>query len=211
MSSEVVNYITQYGYLAIFILVFLQELGVPSPIPSELILMFTGYLSYKGLISFPLVILTEISSVIIGTLIMYFLFYSSGVFLLKKKPKWFPVSDKLINRITEKINNGGLKSIYVFRMISITRGYSSVIVGLLRIKPGKFIPVVLISASLWVTIYAILGFLLGPYWDMVIRNIGHFKYFLIGLIILIICVIIVRSLVKQRKNRRRNESDCNSD
>ena len=35
VSSELALYITRYGYLAIFLLVFLQELGVPNPVTNE--------------------------------------------------------------------------------------------------------------------------------------------------------------------------------
>jgi hypothetical protein len=37
MPEEVVAYITKYGYLTIFILVFLQETGMPNPFPNELL------------------------------------------------------------------------------------------------------------------------------------------------------------------------------
>jgi membrane protein DedA with SNARE-associated domain len=199
MPEEVVNYIIQYGYLAIFVLVFLQELGIPSPIPSELILLFSGYLSFKGILSLPLVILIAISSVITGTLIIYTIFYTSGAFLIRKKPKWFPVSDKMIKRLTEKISTGGHLSIYALRMVSITRGYSSVIVGLLRIKPRIFFPIALISGSLWVAVYVILGYILGPYWDIVIKNIDKFKFVLLGILLVIVLILIISKISKARK------------
>ena len=56
MPEEVVYYITGYGYLAIFILVFLQEIGMPNPFPNELLLIFSGYLSFRGILFFPLAI-----------------------------------------------------------------------------------------------------------------------------------------------------------
>ncbi len=48
MPEDVVYYVTRYGYLAIFILVFLQEIGMPNPFPNELLLIFSGYLTFKG-------------------------------------------------------------------------------------------------------------------------------------------------------------------
>lgn len=199
MPEEVVNYVIQYGYIAIFILVFLQELGIPSPIPSELVLLFSGYLSFKGLLSLPLIILTAIGSVLVGTIIIYTIFYTSGKFLMERKPKWFPVSDKMIKRLTEKISKGGHTSIYLFRMISFTRGYSSIITGLLRIKPGKFLPIALISASAWVLVYVVLGYILGPSWDHVIKNIDRFKYVFFGILLVLIFIFI---FIRVRKARR---------
>ena len=51
MSSEVALYITRYGYLAIFCLVLLQELGVPNPVTNEFVLLFSGYLAFSGVLS----------------------------------------------------------------------------------------------------------------------------------------------------------------
>ena len=62
MPSEIALYITKYGYLAIFILVILQETGMPNPIPNELLLLFSGYLVFKGIFSLPLLILTAASA-----------------------------------------------------------------------------------------------------------------------------------------------------
>ena len=49
MPDEVMQYIVKYGYLAIFVLVFLQEVGAPNPIPNELVLVLSGYLTFMGL------------------------------------------------------------------------------------------------------------------------------------------------------------------
>jgi Uncharacterized membrane-associated protein len=102
MPEEVVFYVTKYGYLAIFILVFLQEIGMPNPFPNELLLIFSGYLSFKGLLFLPFVILTVLSADFIGTNILYFLFYNAGTFIMKKKPRWFPLSSGMIDRLSSK-------------------------------------------------------------------------------------------------------------
>jgi len=48
MSLTLSAYILKYGYIAIFSLVFLQEIGVPNPVPNEVVLLFSGYLSSVG-------------------------------------------------------------------------------------------------------------------------------------------------------------------
>jgi membrane protein DedA with SNARE-associated domain len=48
MPDEIAYYVTNYGYLAVSILVFLQESGIPNPIPNEILLIFSGYMCYSG-------------------------------------------------------------------------------------------------------------------------------------------------------------------
>src|ERR1017187_9095391 len=99
MSPEVAQYITHYGYTAIFILIFLQEIGVPNPLPNELVLMYSGYLTFTGTLFLPFVLLSAISADIIGATILYLTFYFFGNYILNHKPRWLPISTDKINKL----------------------------------------------------------------------------------------------------------------
>jgi len=209
MPEEVVYYVTKYGYTAVFILVFLQEIGMPNPLPNELLLMFSGYLSFKGILYLPGVLVTVISADFIGTNILYFIFYSTGTFILLKKPKWFPLSQKTLDKLTTKINHGGYKSIFLFRLTPFTRGYTSVICGLLQIKPKVFLPIALFSAITWATIYVVAGRLIGPSWNLFIQNTGHFKYFMLAALVVISGLVILNYFHRKSK-KSVEEPDSNN-
>jgi membrane protein DedA with SNARE-associated domain len=204
MPEEVVYYVTRYGYIAIFIMVFLQEIGMPNPFPNELLLIFSGYLSFKGILFFPFVILIAITADFIGTNILYTLFYNVGPVIIKKKPKWIPLSAKTIDNLTAKILNGGLLSIYIFRLTPFTRGYTSVITGLLGIKPRVFLPIALISAATWATIYVLLGYFIGPSWDFFTINIGRFKFVMLSILILVLFLLILFYYFRKRRKIKKN-------
>lgn len=195
MSPELVHYIIKYGYIAIFSLVFLQEVGVPDPVPNELVLMFSGYLCYKGILHLPIIIIVALSADFTGTGILFTVFYFFGSFLLRHKPKWIPISNETIDKLSEKVSKGGLKTVYFGRLTPFLRGYASVIPGLLRIKPQKFYPIALVSSLTWSCFYLLLGDLvLGPYWSHVV---GYLKYVLIGILIMFITIGITRYLQKK--------------
>jgi membrane protein DedA with SNARE-associated domain len=192
MPEELVYYVTRYGYLAILILVFLQEIGMPNPFPNELLLIFSGYLSFKGLLYLPFIILTAISADFIGTSLLYFLFYRTGNAILQKKPKWIPISTSMINRLSSKISSGGLFSIYIFRLTPFTRGYTSVITGLIQVKPRVFLPIAFISGLTWASVYVLTGHLIGPFWNIFIKNIGDFKYIMVAVLVILSCIVLLK-------------------
>ena len=200
MPEELVYYVTRYGYMAIFILVFLQEIGIPIPFPNELLLMFSGYLSYKGLLLLPLVILTAIAADFLGTNLLFFIFYKSGSFLLQKKPAWIPISVRMIEQLKTKITSGGKLSIYFFRLTPFTRGYTSVIAGLLKIKPKIFLPIALASGATWATIYVVTGHLIGPSWDLFTMHMGNFKYAMLAILALILGIIFIIYYYRKSEN-----------
>ena len=203
MPEEVVYYVTRYGYLAIFIMVFLQEIGMPNPVPNELLLIFSGYLSFKGLLYLPSVILTAIIADFIGTNILYFLFYSTGALIMQKKPNWIPLSARMIERLSTKISKGGQLSIFIFRLTPFTRGYTSVITGLLQIKPKVFLPIALISAISWATVYVVIGHFIGPSWNLFTKNIPSFKYIMVAVLGIILCMVLLVYWVRKREKRNK--------
>lgn len=199
MSSELALQITRYGYLAIFLLVFLQELGVPNPVTNEFVLLFSGYLAFSGALNLWLVILTAVSADCIGTTILYAVFYWFGDSIMNHRPRWFPVSPVHLNRIARRISERQRWGIYIGRLIPFLRGYASVAAGILPIKPRIFIPVVIVSAITWSGGYVIAGRLLGPYWEQVAARIGRAESLALLVALIVIATLIGRAI---RKNRQ---------
>src|SRR5215470_5672893 len=92
MAPELAAYILKYGYIAIFSLVFLQEIGVPNPLPNELVLLFSGYLTSIGKLDFTIVLITVVSADTLGSSVLYIAFYYFGQRLLQKWPHVMPTS-----------------------------------------------------------------------------------------------------------------------
>ena len=204
MPEEVVYYITGYGYLAIFILVFLQEIGMPNPFPNELLLIFSGYLSFKGFLFFPVTLLTAITADFIGTSILYFLFLKAGTYIIRKKPGWIPLSTGTIDRLAAKVSKGGKKSMFIFRLTPFTRGYTSVITGLLHVKPNVFLPIALFSATTWAAVYVLAGYFIGPYWDLFLQHIDRFKFIMLATLVTILCVMLIVYFLRKKRTFRTN-------
>jgi membrane protein DedA with SNARE-associated domain len=203
---ELAFYISKYGYAAILAIIILQEIGMPSPIPVELLVFFTGYLSYKGLIYLPYVIITAITADLAGAGIIYVIFYTSGIFLIKKRPRWFPVSENKIRLFQEKINNGGWISIFLFRLVSLSRGYAAVVSGLLHLNLRIYVPTVIMSAMVWTSFYAILGFVLGPSSNVIFSDASHFKFILVAVLFIVLSISVFYWLRRKYVNRKKETS-----
>jgi membrane protein DedA with SNARE-associated domain len=164
-------------------------------------------MSFKGLLFLPFVIATALCADFLGTNILYFIFYTTGTIILKKRPKWLPISDNMIDRLTTKISSGGQLSIYIFRLTPFTRGYASVITGLLHIKPKVFLPIAVISAGTWASVYVLIGNLIGPSWDMFATHIGSFNF----LLLVVMAVTVSLTLFVNYRRSRRKKKKCDDD
>jgi membrane protein DedA with SNARE-associated domain len=183
---ELAFYLAKYGYYAVFILVFLQELGIPNPITNELVLIFCGYLSYTGTLNFYKVILVAISADFIGTSILFFIFYSFSKWLIEHSPKWLPLKGDTIEKLKKHLLKRGNRSVFIGRLTPFLRGYVSVAAGMLHVDRKAFLGTVILSAVTWSGGLVLLGRLIGPYWNQMLKESG-----VIGNILLIVTVIIV--------------------
>lgn len=198
MPHEFIHFIDLYGYFAIFALIFIQEIGIPTPIPNELLMLFSGYLSFSGTLNLYLLLLTIISADFLGASVLYTTFYFFGPYLISHKPKWFPLSAQKINSISARINNGGLWTVFLGRVTPFIRGYISVIAGLLHIKPKSYVPIALITACLVTCTYVTLGHFLGPYWEQVAAKLTTIKYGVFFIIVIIACYFTIRYFRKKK-------------
>lgn len=198
MPPELVTYITEYGYLTIFLLVFVQELGIPNPIPNELILLFCGYLASIGKLHFVGVMLTAVLADVIGTTLLYCVFYYYGKVIRKRFNKILP--GQKINKLMNYLEKKGRGGIYVGRLLPLLRGYASVAAGLLRLPPQEFIPVVGLSALTWSGGYVILGYILGPSWEKVSQYLGFKTSILVlaGGVVFYLLITHLYSFLKRR-------------
>jgi membrane protein DedA with SNARE-associated domain len=102
MPDELIVFITNYGYLGIFILVFTQEIGIPNPVPNELVLMFAANQTSTGILNIPFVIHSAVSADFTGTNLLYIIFYFFGGYIVRHKPCWIPISSNKIEKYSKK-------------------------------------------------------------------------------------------------------------
>jgi len=195
MTEQLIPYIAQYGYLAILALVFLQEVGIPSPIPNEFVLLLGGYLSYTGVLKVSLVILSAVVGDLLASLILFELFYFFGKSVLNRLPKWLPISFDKMEQIKLKLETKGLFGTYVGRVTPFIKGYVSVLCGLLRVPQKKYGLVLVITSVFWSMAYVGVGFFAGPYFkEMTVLT----NRYLLWLPTLFILVVILVQLFKKK-------------
>jgi len=198
MPKELIFYIVHYGYLAIFSYTFLQEVGVPSPIPNEFILVFSGYMAFAGSLYLPLIILCAFGGDLLAAAILYTAFYLFGKFMLHNKPRWLPISQHTIDKQAKKIEQHGISAVVIGRLSPFIRGYVAVICGILHFKPQRYTFIIFITSVVWSSFYVVTGYFLGPYWNYVIEHINQFKYMFYSILAITIVTVVILFVIKKQ-------------
>ncbi len=202
MSASLIHFLTTYGYWAVFWLIFLQEIGVPNPVSNEFVLMFSGSLGFTGLLSFPLIFLTAVFADVLGAAVLYTIFHFFGDYLLSKRPKWLPLSEKNIEQLHGLVRKHGMWGVFLGRLLPFARGYAAVAGGLFGITWPKFYTSVVLSALVWSGGFVTLGFIFGNYLNQVENTAGGIEKILVGAILLTLAIFITRFLIKKFRNKK---------
>ncbi|MGC9135724.1 DedA family protein [Caldivirga sp.] len=178
------------GYVGLFILMILESLSLP--IPSEVILPFTGYLIYIGHLSLiPALIDSTIAS-LVGSLILYLLSYYIGYSIVLKLGKYVGISKKHLDAAEQWFNKYGGISVVLAKFIPGIRALISIPAGVARMNVWLFMVYTIIGSTIWNIVLIYIGLSLGPAWETGLTLISKYiDYLALALIIAIVAFMIV--------------------
>ena len=176
MESQILAWITEYGYLAIFVLLIFGIVGLP--IPDETLLTFTGYLIYRGDLSMPLAFAAAAAGSASGMTISYALGRSFGLALLHRFGKHVHLTPERLARAHAWFERIGHWALTVGYFIPGVRHLTAYAAGMTEVAPHQFALFAYTGTVLWVTAFLSLGYFLGERWKVVEL---HVERYLVGL------------------------------
>jgi len=189
--QEIVNFLVEtigsFGYIGIFLLMFLESSFFP--FPSEVVMIPAGYLAFKGDMNLGLVLFFGISGSLAGAWFNYLLALKLGrKFLLNI------ISQEKVDKLDTFFYNHGHISTFTGRLIPGIRQYISFPAGLAKMDKIKFSIYTTLGAGIWVTILTLLGYFIGENQELIHKYLKE-----ITIITIIIVGIIIFGYIKKRK------------
>ena len=178
--SFVTGTVSAVGYLGVFVLMTLESACIP--IPSEIIMPFSGFLVTTGKLNIWGVTLAGALGNLVGAVITYAIgFYGGRPFILKYG-KYFFVKEKEVHHAEKFFAKWGDWSVFLSRNLPVIRTFISLPAGVAEMPFVKFAVFSFLGSIPWCFALTYLGFVLGSNW-MVIRQYGHYLDILAGLAI----------------------------
>ena len=161
MSLDVItSYFTQYGAVAIFIIVLLEYMNLPG-FPAGVIMPLSGIWAAKGNIHFFWVMVITLAAGVAGSWILYFLGYTGGNMLLERYLRRFPKQRPAIERNFEMIRRRGCFGIFLSKLIPMVRTLISIPAGVRRIDFVRYSVSSALGVFLWNLVFVGAGYFLG--------------------------------------------------
>lgn len=182
LASLIISVISGTGYVGVTVLMALESAGVP--VPSEVIMPFSGYLVTTGRFSFWLATFWATVGNLFGSLILYLVGYYGGRRIVIKYGRYFLISQEELNKSDQWFKKYGSLAIFFSRMTPIVRTYISLPAGLAKMNLPNFLIYTFLGSLPWNLGLAYVGILLGENWQYLEIYFRKFDYLILILIIL---------------------------
>ena len=205
MQDWLIDIINHYGYLGIAFLILLENIF--PPIPSEIILTFSGFLTT---ISNTNVWLSSLAATL-GSMAGAILLYMLGRVLPQRKIAQFVMKHQKIFRLKESdlkrssdwMTKRGVSAVFVCRFVPVVRSLISIPAGAAHLRLWKFLVYSTLGTAIWNTILICLGAFAGNNWQRITGYLNTYSY-VIGIAVSFVLTFLIIRRVMRKKTRKKD-------
>ncbi|MFN8534178.1 MAG: VTT domain-containing protein [Dehalococcoidia bacterium] len=160
--NEVAALLDVYGLLAIAVVLFLKEAGVPIPFPGDVLVIVAGTRAAAGAFGMVELVLVLLVAAVLGALIQYTLARGPARRLLYQFGGVVGLPPERLDRLSGSIGRRGPVGVAVGRLTPGVRTVVVIACGLAAMPLRRFLPGIVAGSGLFFVLHAALGFLAGP-------------------------------------------------
>lgn len=162
------------------------------PIPSEIILTFSGFIAEDANLNLILIIISSTIGSLVGAIILYYL----GYFLNDKLINILKLNKKNTNKTMDEFNKSGKKSVFFARLAPIIRSLISIPAGIAKMNIIEFSILTTLGSLIWNTALILLGNMIGENYLIVSHII---KDYYKPLIVILLIFYIIKKIISKNK------------
>jgi membrane protein DedA with SNARE-associated domain len=204
ISEAIIWVISKLGYMGVVVSMAIESACIP--LPSEIIMPFSGYLVWKGEMDLILVTLAGAFGNVIGSWVAYGAGVYGGRPFLEKYGRYVLLSSNELERSERWFAKYGDAAIFFSRLLPVIRTFISLPAGIARMNLTRFTIYTFLGSIPWCLGLAYIGVVFGEHWDILGPYFHKFD-FLVGIILAVLVVLFIRKHWPQRIKSRKRTTD----
>jgi membrane protein DedA with SNARE-associated domain len=185
VGQLITNWVTSGGLAAVFVLMVVNQCGVP--FPSEVTMPLAGFLASRGDLNVVAVVVAGALGNLLGALIAYAAARRFGKPLLLGPGRYIGLSASHLELADRAFGRYGYPIVFFGRFLPVVTTYVSFPAGLARMNPVAFSILSLLGATVWCSALTAAGYAIGGNYDKVSGPIGKAA--------IVVAVLVVIALV----------------
>lgn len=197
------HFITQYGYLAVFVLMLAESACIP--VPSEVIMLLGGALASGAVAgaspSLAGIIVAGVLGNVAGSYIAWAVGRYAGQPAARRWGRRVGIREREIDRATAWFERHGTTAVLVGRVIPVIRTFISLPAGFAAMPPVRFGVYTTLGCIPWTAGLAIAGYELGGNWQSVANGFHGPTYIIAGIAVLALAAAVIVYARRVRRDR----------
>ena len=194
------HWVASYGGLALFTLLMFGIVGLP--VPDETLLVFCGYLIYKGQINPIGTWLGAAGGSTCGITCSYLIGRTVGSGLIHSRlGRFVHITDDRVRLVHDWFNRIGHWALLVGYYVPGLRHFTAIVAGTSRLEYRSFAVFAYTGAVLWVSSFLMLGYFFGDNWERMFETVHH--HLMTASIVAgvaIVAYVLVRWMMRRRES-----------
>ena len=204
MEQIIINIMEQVGYLGVFLLIAIENIF--PPIPSEVILVFGGFMTTYTSLNIPIMIVAATLGSLLGAIVLYYI----GKIFNKERLKRI-ISGKIgkvlrlkasdIEKADKWFDTKGNKTVFFCRFIPIVRSLISIPAGMSEMPMQKFLIYTILGSLIWNSVLIVVGSIVGDKWETIVGYLDNFSNIILIILVIIFVVAMYYWFVIRKKKQ----------
>jgi membrane protein DedA with SNARE-associated domain len=203
LLGEAQRYVSDYGYTAVFLGVFLENFGLPTP--GESLMIAAALLASRGQLNIYWVLLLCWVAAVAGDNIGYVIGKKGGRPLVLRYGPRVGIKHEHIERVEGFFERHGGAVVLFARFVVVLRQLNGIVAGTMGMNWWRFLIYNAAGAALWVGFWAGLAYNLGRRFREIMAWMSSLEPVVVVIAVAAIAVVLVY-LWRQQRNRKRKRA-----
>lgn len=181
--------IDQHGVLAAFVLILIEEAGVPVPIPGDFLMLLLGMHARQGRVPLWEALVIMEGATLIGATVLYLAASRGGRGLVYRYGRYIHLTPARLARAERWLVRHGALAIVAGRLTPGLRIATVITCGVLGVPLTRFLPSLALGSFLYILLYTLLGFAFGPPILSIVGGI-HLPLGLVGSMVPLVLLVV---------------------
>jgi membrane protein DedA with SNARE-associated domain len=161
-GDAMATFLDRHGLLAAFVFLLIEEMGVPVPVPGDFLMLYLGVRAQADKVPLWQAIVVMELATVLGATFLYIAARIAGRGLVYRYGRFIRLTPERLDAAEKWLVKHGTLAVFLGRMVPGLRIVTAVACGVFLIPARIFIPAMALGALLYIVVYTLLGYFLGP-------------------------------------------------
>lgn len=195
-----IHVISTLGYGGVLLLVAIESACIP--LPSEIILPFSGYLAWTGRFDLAGIAVAGALGSNLGSAVAYWVGSHGGRPWLERHGRWLLLRPQDLDFADRWFRRHGEVTVFFSRMLPVVRTFIALPAGIARMPLGKFHAYTFFGSLPWCWFLAYVGYRMGQHWRQISGSYHRFDVAVVAALVVMFGAFLWRHWPRtERKSR----------